>query len=153
MIDFIKKSKSLKEVFEEAEDLFSKKDEALPEAVTEVEELETGRPFYQTLCDDFTADLKGAGIDYERSLISLNISFEGGETPVYTLSFPLIETSETQSHQFIKILKNSIKNIIGNMYQVNLSLKNEGEVHRIMLVLEEKTKGDRPRLGKQLEEA
>lgn len=147
MIEFIRKNKDLKEIFEELENSYTKQSNSQKELsaknlLNEENNAEFLPPpiknvkptFYEVLCRDFVSDLRQKSFQYCENLIKVNISFLKNE-PVYRLSFPLIDINESQSKIFVQSLKNSIKKSVSGDYSVNLCLRNEDETHNIVLIL------------------
>lgn len=142
MIDFIRKKKNLKDIFEKAEQSYikgSKQEEVqmasnpVQEAV--IEDVVVDREFYEVLCEEFCDQLIAKDIKYDESLIKINIQFNKGEL-AYKICFPLIEISETKTQIFVSTLKDSIKKNVSADYSVNLCLMKDDETHNVILILE-----------------
>ena len=144
VIDFLRKNKDLKEIFEKAEQRFaesrSQKPAIVAKNVEEIEEITEEnsthtREFYEIMCEEFCENLISKDMKYDESLIKVNIQFNKGELG-YRICFPLIETSESNTQVFVQTLKDSIKKHVSSQYSVNLCLQKDDETHNVILILE-----------------
>lgn len=144
MIDFLRKNKDLKEIFEKAEQRFAESRSKKPVMVTK-EATETvvsaeetsieAKEFYEVMCEEFCENLILKDIKYDESLIKVNIQFSKGDLG-YRICFPLLETSESKTQVFVQTLKDSIKKHVSSQYAVNLCLQKDDETHNVILILE-----------------